>query len=89
MKNIELTRLNDGKLDFDEGDKRQYLPYILKWKCDKCGENMGRDLSEEYLSYPQLDTPFEMDLYCWECENETTVKVKLEIVYNFEIVEEK
>lgn len=37
----------------------------LRSKCPKCGKVITRDLGEEYLSYPTVNTPIEVD-FCHE-----------------------
>lgn len=37
-----------------QGDKRQYLPFVLTDTCDACGEDVVLDLRQEYLPYPRI-----------------------------------
>lgn len=57
-----------------EGDKRQYLPCVLKWTCP-CGENCEMSLCDQYLSYPVFGKEYECYLCCPKCEHEDSLKV--------------
>ena len=73
-----------GEIVEDELDvKRFYMPgIVLKSKCPKCGASCEIDLSQEYLSYPTVNKPFDHLIYCDECDHEweerLILKIKLE-----------
>lgn len=63
-----------------EGDKRQYVPYLIKWKCPGCGVFCEINFSDDhYLSYPEFPGEKEVGLYCHECDHEETVTLKMDI----------
>ena len=57
-----------------EGEKRQYLPYVLEWECPECGEQRETDLSEGYLSYAVWGEFLEIPLFCLDCDKLEPVK---------------
>lgn len=57
-----------------EGKKRQYLPYILKWECPECGQQMETNLTEKYLSYPVWGESLDVPLFCVDCDELEPVK---------------
>lgn len=87
MSEIKLKRY-EGNQSF-EGDKRTYMPYILEWKCSKCGHQNQQDFGDDYISYPPLGTPFDYEyLYCGECEHEEK-PIKLQISMELILVSSK
>lgn len=52
---------------FETNEKRFYVPGVtLKANCPKCGAECERDLGGNYLSYPEYNSPIEIDLFCNE-----------------------
>lgn len=64
-----------------DGDKRQYMPYVLEWKCAGCGVDCKIDFTDDYLSYPDLTgkKPYIFSGYCGECDHETPIALKLSL----------
>ena len=54
--------------------KRFYLPCDLIVTCPKCGAVIEHD---QYVSFPIANKPFNLDLYCFECEHEWIKEVKI------------
>lgn len=77
---IEIT---DSPTNLDI--KRCYLPIVVASECPHCGLMVEKHLESDYLSYPKVNTPFEMPMYhCIEHENrdeehEWKVKVVLRV----------
>lgn len=64
-----------------EGDKRQHVPYLLKWMCPSCGVNCEIDFSDDYyLSYPEFPGVKKVGLNCKDCDHEETVTLSVDIV---------
>lgn len=68
------------------GDKRQYLPYYLDWKCPDCGTTNTCDLRGggrhgTYLSYPKWGEETTIPLLCNECDHIEPV-VELSVIPN-------
>ena len=61
--------------------KRLYFPgVVIRDVCPKCGGAWERDYgSNSYLSYPTVGTPFDLTLYCGECNHEWERRVRLDI----------
>lgn len=74
---IKLERV-EGSV---EGDKRQHVPYCIKWKCLGCGEDCEIDFSDDhYLSYPEFPGEKKVGLNCRECDHEETIVITTDIV---------
>lgn len=68
-----------------EGDKRQKVPFLLKWTCIKCGASHEHDYSGRYhLSYPIWGKPDETYLYCDKCEHEMPVTITPDVTMRAE-----
>jgi len=93
---IVLVTDTDG---YVEGDKRQYIPAIIEWKCPQCGEQHVRNYyNDYYLSYPKIagatqDKPLEIEetFYCDTCEEagrdcEFDVKMQVRLQLSMEVV---
>jgi hypothetical protein len=69
--------------------KRCYLPITIYDNCPKCGKEIAKDLSEDYLSYPEIGRPLKVGMYHYEegdaengskdIEHEWDVKVVLSV----------
>lgn len=68
---------------FEVDVKRFYLPATITAKCPHCGKEVEHDLSDDYLSYPTANEPFDHLMYCdgpkGEDDHEFRVRVKLTI----------
>lgn len=67
-----------------EMDKRQYVPgYKLEWTCSACGEKCEEDFGKSYLSYPEVNRPYTVNLHCGGydgCDyDEDTVQVRVSL----------
>jgi len=59
-----------------EGDKRQHLPFLIRWKCAQCGEQGEKDFSSvDYISYCNFGAKEEITLHCDLCEYEEKITV--------------
>lgn len=65
--------------------KRFHFPLVIQVKCPTCGILCKHDFSQEYLSYPKLNTPESISVFC---KNETcqayfdvdvTLRINLEV----------
>lgn len=65
-----------GNIDI-EGIKRCYVDLKLKHTC-KCGAELITDLSDNYLSYPEVGEETTVYFYCDACEEEPEVKFLVE-----------
>ena len=74
----KITRNKDFKA-FEIDCKRFYLPYTIEVACEKCGEKITQDLSQQYLGYPQMGKPFDHYFWCEECDHEFSREMELEI----------
>jgi len=74
-----------------EGAKRQYMPYIIEWRCPTCGVDCSRDLSDYYLSHPVMGEPTNEVLYCKRCDTGVvcTIQISLELLGTIKMVEEE
>jgi predicted RNA-binding Zn-ribbon protein involved in translation (DUF1610 family) len=85
----EVMKVGDVKVSrvsrVCEGDKRQRVPFVIEWKCPKCGaEHMDDYSGSEYLSYPIWGKPQETHLYCPECGHEQPVTITVEMTMKVE-----
>lgn len=59
-----------GKASGPTDTKRFYLPGVtIESLCPTCNEMQGVDFGSDYLSYPYIGKPFDLDFYCYECDN--------------------
>lgn len=61
--------------------KRLYLPFVLRGACPQCGTKSQRDLNTDsggYLSYPRINAPFRVDLWCEPCNRAWEVVIQLD-----------
>ena len=63
--------------------KRFYVPYAIEAVCPVCGQEVVKDLSIDYLSYPKPNRPMKVGLYCDDdlsgCGHQFDVRVRLKI----------
>jgi hypothetical protein len=59
----------------------------LKCNCPNCQKPFVRDFGTQYISYPKVNTPIDVGLYCPECEHEWTVKMQINVTLS--LVDEK
>lgn len=50
--------------------KRLYLPFALIEDCPHCGEEVEKDLEDQYLSYPVLNGKETIYFYCEGCNED-------------------
>jgi len=80
--------INKSKEEFEISEKRFYLTGIkIEAICPNCGEKIVRDLGDDYLSYPTVNKPINIGMYCCECDGEFSFKGELEL--NLKVVENK
>lgn len=66
-----------GKLKGELEIKRMYLEGIkIKIICPNCN---AEQLFDQYLSYPDINTPFGISMFCGSCEHEWIEKVQLDV----------
>ena len=63
--------------------KRCYLPFTVHSKCPDCGKEWQRDLSSDYLGYPNTSGPAPVQFHCeddgGDCDGEWSVMVEIAI----------
>lgn len=70
----------EGTMRGETREKRFYLPgVVVRDACPACGAQYERDYGHGYLSYPTAGEPFDLKLYCGECEHEWERRVRLDI----------
>lgn len=79
---IKIKKIKNSSI---EGDKRQYIPYILYWTCKDCQKEHKKDFTKDYFSYPPFSEWFEYTLYCYECEFEEEIRVLIDISFLVDI----
>lgn len=69
---------------FDIDVKRFYTPFHVEDTCPECGHNATWGPDQDYLSYPTVNAPFDLTMYCTECdhnwEHRVILRVTLETV---------
>lgn len=82
MKNLLLENVGVGT----ELAKRTHLEDVkIKRVCD-CGEELEKDLSNDYLSYPVVGYPETLNFYCDKCEkdfDDVTVTLSINLTVNY------
>lgn len=58
--------------------KRFYFPATIKTTC-KCGKPIAYHGTEHYLSYPKLNAPQKLVLWCEHCDAEREIKIRLSL----------
>jgi len=72
------TVVNGTTADIDV--KRFYLPgTTVSAICWQCFQQVTHDFSRDYLSYPTVNTPQKLGLYCRACEAEMEVEIVLKV----------
>jgi hypothetical protein len=59
--------------------KRFYLPIVIRDACPACDAAWSSDLSDDYLSHPTTNKPFDYRPLCCACGHEWCLNVKLVI----------
>lgn len=87
MMSATVTRTGRSNIDI-EGDKRTYLPFKIEKPCE-CGGKMLRDLSDDYLSYPEwgIEYPSPVTLYCGACDASAEVFVTPDVTLTLTVRE--
>ena len=59
-----------GKIDISN-IKRCYVngAEIITSTCPDCGETLEQDISEDYISYPEIDVLDDFVFYCERCDD--------------------
>ena len=70
------------------GDKRQYLPFTVYDVCPKCGAEVKMDLTQDYMSYPEIGAPTDLDFY-HECGEGNDAEWTRRVLVEFTMVEVK
>lgn len=84
MATIERTAV-DPEQNHVPDYKRCHVPgFVVVDKCPKCGREARRDLNDDYISYPDLNKPTGLGMYCPEpedggCGNDWKVPVIVEM----------
>lgn len=73
MERIEAT--GNGEIEV----KRFYVPIEVKVPCAHCGAELTKNFGQDYLSYPSLNTPEEVGIYCETCDEESVFNVTLKL----------
>ena len=60
--------IKKGQIDISE-IKRCYVDITIEAKCPDCTGNVKCDLSESYLSYPEVPSNDSVPFYCDNCED--------------------
>jgi hypothetical protein len=61
--------------------KRFYIKgLVVTTICPSCNQELIFDGNNDYLSYPDVNKTTNIHFYCNECDNKTSVKVKLKIL---------
>ena len=76
------------KEDLEINVKRFYLPLVIKDKCPNCDGDIAYDLEEQYLSYPRLNTPEKIGIWCEACDLEFSKTVTLRLSVDIGDLEE-
>lgn len=77
-----ITQPEDGA----EIDVKRFKLYgfTVKVQCKNCKNILEIDHDGcDYFSYPQINTPINLDFYCDDCSTETSIKVKINISVDF------
>lgn len=64
--------------------KRFYLPGNVIEETCKCGGTAKLDLGRDYLSFPDVNEPYDVGMYCNRCDGFIIVKILLKL--NLELV---
>lgn len=73
MKRYDIT--NTSSIDV----KRFYLPLTIKLTCPKCNTVNDHNLNDNYLSYPTINNPEDIGVYCKKCEDYFNASITLKI----------
>ena len=74
------VKIDKIKGNFQIDEKRVHVPFVVKFECPKCGAKGKHSLDEmDHLGFPDINAPFDYDLYCNECDHEWSVEVILEV----------
>ncbi len=69
----------DGEIEV----KRFSLPIVIKVNCPKCETLNEYDFNDNYLSYPTLNKPESIEIYCIGCEDYFSHNVTLKIAIEY------
>lgn len=71
-------KITNSPSSFGSGVKRFYLGAILETECPVCQKLCKIDFEQDYLSYPDFNSPEQVSLVC-ENEHEFSVSVILKL----------
>lgn len=58
--------------------KRFYMDGVqFKRPCPNCKAEVEKDFAYDYLSFPKVNKPIHLHMYCTGCEHEWQIKAKL------------
>lgn len=72
---MNIYKIPEGNI----GVKRMYLPVEVELVCPKCGSKIVDEFDQQYLSYPNINSPETRGVYCDNCESELQYEVKLQV----------
>ena len=73
-------KIKNATEPFEIEEKRFYIPGAsMDGKCPACGVAHVKDFGEDYLAYPMVNEPFDIDCYCSKCGHEWTERVILRV----------
>lgn len=58
------TKIENGTEPWTIEEKRFYFPTVCKHVCSQCGEEVTVDFANDYLSYPEMNSPIGVNFYC-------------------------
>lgn len=58
--------------------KRFYFPARFIETCPECGKEVVKDGDGDYLSYPKLNEPFDVNFYCHSIDEATDKDIEHE-----------
>lgn len=76
---MKITGTIKGELDI----KRCYLPGLkISQKCPHCSSEVKFDGDYEYIGFPDAGVPFQLTMYCRECNHdwEETIQIIIRVV---------
>ena len=69
--------------EFSIDVKRFYVPFVVEIYCPDCKNKIESNLSDNYLSYPEVNKIEPITFYCSECNGEfemdSILRVSLDI----------
>jgi len=66
-----------GQADIPLDDKKFRFDAKVTEPCPSCKQEITRDFEDNYLSYPDKNTPINIGLWCQECDKEFELEIKI------------